>query len=230
MGAWGVEPFENDGAGDFEAELCELHASDSGFLRATLWAALGASDYLEIDSGQAAVAAAAVVAALNGYAEFDCSPRLRTWIERHRPSPAPALVPLALAALAAATGDAEHSELVDCWLGASDFAAWNESVRSLSAYLRAIRAQQHANEAKLTIEQRVYTYVRCSDADRDGMALEIIDITINSIGEDVLEVFYRDADGRMTLTAYRPNLPVELIEWSLRQAHELLPPLPDSPA
>ena len=28
MGAWGIKPFENDGAGDFEAELCLFHPDD----------------------------------------------------------------------------------------------------------------------------------------------------------------------------------------------------------
>ena len=78
----------------------------------------------------------------------------------------------------------------------------------------------------IMIEQRVYKLVRASDSIRDGMALEIVDITDDKIGQEVLEVFYWDEDGRMTITLYRPNLPVALIEWSVSQAHALLPPLP----
>jgi hypothetical protein len=47
--------------------------------------------------------------------------------------------------------------------------------------------------------------------------------------DEVLAIFYNDADGRMTFTAYKPDLPVDLIVWSIQQAHALLPPLMGDP-
>ena len=64
MGAWDSGPFDNDGAGDFCADLHDAKPADRvGVLRDALSAAADETDYLEIDVAQAAVAAVAVVAA-----------------------------------------------------------------------------------------------------------------------------------------------------------------------
>ena len=58
MGAWGHEPFENDSALDWVAEVEGLDG-----VRATLRQCEEEDDYLEGDEGSAAVAAAALIAA-----------------------------------------------------------------------------------------------------------------------------------------------------------------------
>ncbi len=66
-----------------------------------------------------------------------------------------------------------------------------------------------------------YNYVVGSDVQRDGMYLEVTDTLPEP---DVLEVFYSDQTNHMTFTAYRPDIPVELIEWALTVARERLIP------
>ncbi|HEY2949110.1 MAG TPA: DUF4259 domain-containing protein [Micromonosporaceae bacterium] len=64
MGTWGTGPFENDDAADLCAELADADpAQQAEMLRAVLRRAADNTGYLEIDDAQAAIAAAAVVAA-----------------------------------------------------------------------------------------------------------------------------------------------------------------------
>ena len=67
--------------------------------------------------------------------------------------------------------------------------------------------------------ERQYRAVMASDLKRDGMALELVDA---SGGETVAEVFYSDATGRMTLTTFRRDLPLEAALTLERQAFQLL--------
>ena len=69
--------------------------------------------------------------------------------------------------------------------------------------------------------ERQYRAVMASDLKRDGMALELVDA---SGGETVAEVFYSDATGRMTLTTFRRDLPLEAAEWLIARAKASLPP------
>lgn len=66
-----------------------------------------------------------------------------------------------------------------------------------------------------------YQYVVGSDVQRDGMYLEVTDTRAEP---DVLEVFYSDQTDKMTFTAYRPDIPLELVEWALAMAKERLIP------
>ena len=67
MGAWGTGVFDNDGAGDLLADLRHAEpARRPGIVREALQFAVDAGDYLEVIEGQAAVAAAAMVAAARG--------------------------------------------------------------------------------------------------------------------------------------------------------------------
>ncbi|HLL67238.1 MAG TPA: DUF4259 domain-containing protein [Micromonosporaceae bacterium] len=64
MGAWGTGPFDNDDAADFSAELDEADPTDrANLIRSALQAAVDTDDYLDVDTGGRAVAAAALVAA-----------------------------------------------------------------------------------------------------------------------------------------------------------------------
>jgi hypothetical protein len=65
-----------------------------------------------------------------------------------------------------------------------------------------------------------YHAVIGSDVQRDGMFLEISD----SQNIAVAEVFYSDVDHRMTFTAWKQDLPVEVVEWAVGYARLHLPP------
>lgn len=70
---------------------------------------------------------------------------------------------------------------------------------------------------------RRYEIYMQSDAHRDGMALELMDETEHPHAL-VLEVFYTDSDGVLTLTTHRQAVPLELVERVTTQARLRLPP------
>ncbi|HLL03556.1 MAG TPA: hypothetical protein VK539_23430 [Myxococcaceae bacterium] len=72
-------------------------------------------------------------------------------------------------------------------------------------------------------EWRTYELLLCSDVQADGMYLEMMDTT-DDARTVVLVAFYSDADGRMTLSAYRENLPLAAVEWFIAEAKRCLPP------
>jgi len=62
VGTWGSGPFENDGAWDWVGDLQEARPADrAAIVRSALTLGQG---YLQVDDGQAAIAAVAVVAAV----------------------------------------------------------------------------------------------------------------------------------------------------------------------
>ncbi|GAA0462339.1 hypothetical protein Aca07nite_25230 [Actinoplanes capillaceus] len=65
MGAWDFGPFDNDDAADWSGDLHEAAPGErAALIRATLEEVLHEGEYLEVDSGSHAVAAAAVIASL----------------------------------------------------------------------------------------------------------------------------------------------------------------------
>ena len=66
-----------------------------------------------------------------------------------------------------------------------------------------------------------YQTVRGSDVRRDGMYLELIDI---GTGDEVAEVFYSDVTQEMTVSLYKTDLPLEVIELLIAKAKLELPP------
>ena len=79
----------------------------------------------------------------------------------------------------------------------------------------------------MTLEGRRYSTTMGSDVQRDGMYLELEDITPRGRGI-VAEWFYSDVDGTMTFTAYRRNLPGAVLEWFQSEASRRLPPRADA--
>jgi hypothetical protein len=65
MGAWGIGPFDNDGAGDALAMLAHLPPPERAD-QIRDWLTLPDEDYLEVDTGQIVVAMAALLAAALG--------------------------------------------------------------------------------------------------------------------------------------------------------------------
>jgi hypothetical protein len=68
---------------------------------------------------------------------------------------------------------------------------------------------------------REYHCVIGSDVQRDGMYLEIAE---TSAGPEIVEIFYSDQTHEMTVTTYRPDVPLEVVEWAIAKARERLIP------
>lgn len=56
--------------------------------------------------------------------------------------------------------------------------------------------------------------------ERDGMYLEL-----HEAAEHILEVFYSDVDGSMTFSAFRTDLPLEVVEWAIAEGKARLTPV-----
>lgn len=115
MGTWAAGPFDNDRAADWAGELDDTEPADRAELvRDTLADAADGTDYLQVDVAEAAIAAAAVLAAtLPGGPEFDSgyAPKL---LVADPPLVLPDdLVPLALQALDRVAAD--ESEWRELW-------------------------------------------------------------------------------------------------------------------
>ncbi len=66
-----------------------------------------------------------------------------------------------------------------------------------------------------------YRTVRGSDLQRDGMYLELIE---ESTGAEVAEVLYSDATHEMTVSVFKPELPLRVVEMLIEKAKYDLPP------
>jgi hypothetical protein len=135
MGAWSHEAFGNDDASDWAAQLVEY--DDLSLVEATLDALLEAcDDYIEAPEASEAIAAAEVVARLQGNAGTpDASPEeLDAWIERIEVLPSPDLAAKARRALARVlTGP---SELMELWEESGESDLWQAAVRELKDRIR----------------------------------------------------------------------------------------------
>lgn len=133
MGTWDAGPFDNDSAADFANDLDDASEHQRvAMIRAALTAAVENGDYLDLDEGAPAVAAAALVAyrlpggeqfAPNGYGP-----------ETPVPDLPPDLVPLAVSAVERVLG--EDSELAALW--SEDMRAqrpWHTSMHQLKSVL-----------------------------------------------------------------------------------------------
>jgi hypothetical protein len=134
MGAWGTGPFDNDDAADFAASLDDLEPEDrTNAIREALTEAAGETDYLERDTGAAAVAAAAVVAAQ--YPDGD--PIDSTHGPKQSiPDLSEELRPIAVQALTRVLAD--DSELNELWSESPDGEAWFAMVAQLAEVLTAV--------------------------------------------------------------------------------------------
>lgn len=67
-----------------------------------------------------------------------------------------------------------------------------------------------------------YDYVICSDIDRDGMFLEVS--KADNRADVLLEIFYSDQTHSMTITLFKSDAPLEVVELAISTAKERLPP------
>jgi hypothetical protein len=66
-----------------------------------------------------------------------------------------------------------------------------------------------------------YRAVRGSDIRRDGMYLELIE---PETGDEIAEVFYADEDGKIVISVFKQDVPLEVIEAFIAKAKHDLPP------
>lgn len=131
MGAWGIGTFENDTASDWVYEL--ETAEDLGPVREALDATLAAArDYLDADIAVIGLAAAEVVAALNGMARASIPDGVRDWAAQHPATPDPDLLATSRAAVDAVLS---RSELRELWEESDEFGAWQADVAELRSRL-----------------------------------------------------------------------------------------------
>ena len=76
----------------------------------------------------------------------------------------------------------------------------------------------------ITFDGQPYELVFGSDARRDGVYLELSD-TSGSDPSVVLDAFYWDADARITFSAYREDVPLQIVEWFIAEVRRRLPPV-----
>ncbi len=130
MGAWGYGNFENDDALDWIYELEE--ASDTSAIVAALARVTDESaDYLEAPECCNALAAAEVVAALNGKAASSLPDEVTTWI-KGKAKPESALLAMTKRAVGAVLGDSELKEL---WEETEHYDVWRQTVEDLKVRL-----------------------------------------------------------------------------------------------
>lgn len=128
MGAWGEKPFENDSALDWLGEIDEVED-----LRDTLASIADAEDYLDVDDGSAAIAAAEIVAAACDGKVNRLVEDARTWLGRHGKQLADSDRALAARAIKRVLGS--DSELAELWDEHGTDNEWRRDVAGLVARL-----------------------------------------------------------------------------------------------
>ena len=133
MGAWGIGTFENDTACDFAAEVAE----ESGLvvLEQALDRVLASTNYLEARDAEEGLAAADIVARLNGSpGDRDAyTATIDTWVERSKTTPSEALIEKARRSVTRIL--TAPSALLELWQDSGDFGAWKGSVEEVSRRL-----------------------------------------------------------------------------------------------
>lgn len=124
MGAWGSGSFENDDAADWLAQLDTVAPDD---LTKIFGQAVDDTAYFEAPAASVVVAAAEVVASLNGHPVKGVPPEVTKWTA-NRQAPTPELKALALRALVRVRKD---SELKDLWLVADGLNDWTAAIQDL---------------------------------------------------------------------------------------------------
>jgi hypothetical protein len=128
VGAWGEKPFENDSALDW---LNDLRSGGVATLRETLSTVATSSkdDYLDVDDGSFAIAAAEIVAASLGQGRDRLNGDARSWLDTNAGALVAADVALARRAVERVVGS--NSELRGLWDEAGNDSVWHADVRQL---------------------------------------------------------------------------------------------------
>lgn len=132
MGTWSTHAFGNDDAADFALELSE--ASDFEPIQSALEDVLAEDEYLEVPEAGRGIAAAAVLALLNGQ-KVPGGPdeAIAVWVKKQPFKPAAALLTQAQAVIDRVL--AENSELDELWSESDEYEAWRSELVDLKASL-----------------------------------------------------------------------------------------------
>ena len=74
----------------------------------------------------------------------------------------------------------------------------------------------------MKVRGRDVSYTMGSDNLRDGMYLMLFH-SDDPHEAAIAEVFYSDQNGTMTFSAFEKNLPLDVVEWLIEEAHKRLP-------
>jgi hypothetical protein len=129
VAAWGNGNFENDDAKDWLAELKTIEPADLAKIFAQ---AADEPGYLESAPASVALAAAEVVAALNGSAAASMPVEVGEWVKRN---PKALTVELKNEAMRATERVRRNSELKDLWMEAGGLNEWIEVLKDLQTRL-----------------------------------------------------------------------------------------------
>ncbi len=130
MGAWGYDTFDNDDALDWVADLEESTGAIS-IVEALSGVTDEADDYLETAECAMAIAAAEVVAGLNGHRAPTLPEGVIDWLSG-KSTPTPELKEKAQASLDAVV---KESELREQWEEKEDFPKWMDYMQKLRTRL-----------------------------------------------------------------------------------------------
>ncbi len=136
MGAWSHEPFGNDTACDWAAELEE----STGFV--VIEQALDQviadknEDFIDADDGSIAHAAAEVLAQITGQGtqDLDFLDGVSQWIDQLDARPSTALIQKAIIVIDILTQ--ENSELDELWQDSDDYEEWTQNLNELKEILK----------------------------------------------------------------------------------------------
>lgn len=136
MGAWGLGPFENDGALE---PLAQLREEEDDAVGAAFRAVMAEPDYVEVDAGQGAVAAAEILASAYGRPGDELPEEVARIVAlyRERLLGEVELVEQARQALARLT--AEGSEIAELSDEAGHGPEWRSRIADLDRRLSGIR-------------------------------------------------------------------------------------------
>lgn len=129
MGAWGTGSFENDDASDWVASLATVTPDQ---LTPIFARAADDPEYLEGPEASVAVAAAEVVAALNGSPAESAPAAIDAWTKSHPQALTPQLRELAARAMDRVR---RNSELKDLWMEADGLNDWIAAIQDLQTRL-----------------------------------------------------------------------------------------------
>jgi uncharacterized protein DUF4259 len=129
VAAWGTGSFENE---DATAWLAQLGSLTPDGVTQILVQAADHPDYLESPAASAAVAAAEIVATLNGFPAGIVPPQIVEWTSKNPQVPTPELKALAIRAVERIR---RNSELKDLWLQADGLNDWISAIQELQTRL-----------------------------------------------------------------------------------------------
>jgi Domain of unknown function (DUF4259) len=133
MGAWGSDSFENDDAADWIGDFCDDPNAEQISAALSAVAEMDGGEYVEAPECSVAIAAAEVVAALSGAPNAGLPDYAKQCVSGLNIGADPALVALALKAIARLKSDSELKEL---WDESGEPDEWYSAVENLEQRLR----------------------------------------------------------------------------------------------